>query len=108
MKASHPLFEATVVSVDTLNMERPVDNPNALLDIDGSMDQAPGAGHCWINPGTIHARMLSSQTMESKQPGPYFVGEVVDVTDWLGGYNFQWAWTGGFACAQGLAAKLKG
>jgi predicted flavoprotein YhiN len=50
---------------------------------------------------------LSSQTMESKQPGLYFIGEVVDVTGWLGGYNFQWAWASGHACAQGLAAKLK-
>jgi predicted flavoprotein YhiN len=43
--------------------------------------------------------------MESKQPGLYFIGEVVDVTGWLGGYNFQWAWASGFACAQGLAVK---
>ena len=43
--------------------------------------------------------------MESKQPGLYFIGEVVDVTGWLGGYNFQWAWASGFACAQALAAR---
>jgi hypothetical protein len=42
--------------------------------------------------------------MESKQPGLYFIGEVVDVTGWLGGYNFQWAWASGHACAQALAA----
>jgi predicted flavoprotein YhiN len=42
--------------------------------------------------------------MESKQPGLYFIGEVVDVTGWLGGYNFQWAWASGFACAEALAA----
>jgi predicted flavoprotein YhiN len=41
----------------------------------------------------------------SKQPGLFFIGEVVDVTGWLGGYNFQWAWASGFACAQGLAAR---
>jgi hypothetical protein len=40
--------------------------------------------------------------MESKQKGLYFIGEVVDVTGWLGGYNFQWAWASGFACAQAL------
>jgi predicted flavoprotein YhiN len=44
--------------------------------------------------------------MESKQPGLYFIGEVLDVTGWLGGYNFQWAWASAFACAQGLKAKL--
>ena len=43
--------------------------------------------------------------MESiRVPGLFFVGEVIDVTGWLGGYNFQWAWSSGFACAQALAA----
>ncbi len=59
-----------------------------------------------VTAGGVDTRALSSQTMESKQPGLYFIGEVVDVTGWLGGYNFQWAWASGFACAQGLAAKL--
>jgi predicted Rossmann fold flavoprotein len=59
-----------------------------------------------VTAGGIDTRYLSSQTMESKQPGLYFIGEVVDVTGWLGGYNFQWAWASGFACAQGLAAGL--
>jgi predicted flavoprotein YhiN len=40
--------------------------------------------------------------MESKQLGLYFIGEVVDVTGWLGGYNFQWAWASAHACAQAL------
>jgi predicted flavoprotein YhiN len=59
-----------------------------------------------VTAGGVNTRELSSQTMESnKQSGLYFIGEVVDVTGWLGGYNFQWAWASGFACAQGLAAK---
>jgi len=58
-----------------------------------------------VTAGGVDTRDLSSQTMESKQPGLYFIGEVVDVTGWLGGYNFQWAWASGYACAQGLAAK---
>ncbi|HPU10916.1 MAG TPA: NAD(P)/FAD-dependent oxidoreductase, partial [Ottowia sp.] len=46
------------------------------------------------------------QTMEAKaQPGLYFIGEVVDVTGWLGGYNFQWAWASAHACAEALAAR---
>ncbi|WP_438999701.1 NAD(P)/FAD-dependent oxidoreductase, partial [Variovorax beijingensis] len=45
-----------------------------------------------VTAGGVDTRDLSSQTMESKQPGLYFIGEVVDVTGWLGGYNFQWAW----------------
>jgi predicted Rossmann fold flavoprotein len=59
-----------------------------------------------VTLGGVDTRDLSSQTMESKQPGLYFIGEVLDVTGWLGGYNFQWAWASGFACAQGLKAKL--
>ncbi len=56
-----------------------------------------------VTLGGVDTRDLSSQTMESKQPGLYFIGEVVDVTGWLGGYNFQWAWASAHACAQALA-----
>ena len=59
-----------------------------------------------VTAGGVDTVALSGQTMESRQSGLYFIGEVVDVTGWLGGYNFQWAWASGFACAQGLAAKL--
>lgn len=59
-----------------------------------------------VTLGGVDTRDVSSQTMESKQPGLYFIGEVLDVTGWLGGYNFQWAWASAFACAQGLKAKL--
>ena len=58
-----------------------------------------------VTLGGVDTRDLSSQTLESKQPGLYFIGEVVDVTGWLGGYNFQWAWASAFACAEALAAK---
>ena len=57
-----------------------------------------------VTAGGVDTRDLSSQTMESRQPGLYFIGEVVDVTGWLGGYNFQWAWASAFACAQALVA----
>jgi predicted Rossmann fold flavoprotein len=57
-----------------------------------------------VTAGGVDTRDLSSQTMESIQPGLYFIGEVVDVTGWLGGYNFQWAWASAFACAKGMAA----
>jgi predicted Rossmann fold flavoprotein len=60
-----------------------------------------------VTAGGVDTRALSSQTMESRQSGLYFIGEVVDVTGWLGGYNFQWAWASAFACANGLAARLK-
>ena len=58
-----------------------------------------------VTAGGVDTRDLSSQTMESVQAGLYFIGEVVDVTGWLGGHNFQWAWSSAFACAQGLASN---
>ena len=60
-----------------------------------------------VTSGGVDTRDLSSQTMESKQAGLYFIGEVVDVTGWLGGYNFQWAWASAQACAEALAQKHK-
>lgn len=56
-----------------------------------------------VTRGGIDTRVLSSKTMESKQvKGLFFIGEVVDVTGWLGGYNFQWAWASGAAAGQYL------
>jgi predicted Rossmann fold flavoprotein len=60
-----------------------------------------------VTAGGVDTKALSSQTLESRQSGLYFIGEVVDVTGWLGGYNFQWAWASAFACAHGLAARIK-
>ena len=51
--------------------------------------------------GGVDTNELSSKTMESnKHPGLFFIGETVDVTGWLGGYNFQWAWSSGWAAGQ--------
>jgi predicted Rossmann fold flavoprotein len=56
--------------------------------------------------GGVDTRDLNSQTMESRvASGLHFIGEVVDVTGWLGGYNFQWAWASAWACAQALAGS---
>ena len=60
-----------------------------------------------VTAGGLDTRDLSSQTMESKQAGLYFIGEVVDVTGWLGGYNFQWAWASGFACGNALLGNAR-
>ncbi|PHM20439.1 MAG: aminoacetone oxidase family FAD-binding enzyme [Curvibacter sp. PD_MW3] len=61
-----------------------------------------------VTAGGVDTRELSSQTMEAqRQPGLYFIGEVVDVTGWLGGYNFQWAWASAHACGVALAQGLK-
>ena len=71
--------------------------------------------HCWeirpsgtlgfnkaeVTVGGVDTRGLSSKTMGATQvPGLFFIGEVVDVTGWLGGYNFQWAWSSGHAAAE--------
>ncbi|MBL8016027.1 MAG: NAD(P)/FAD-dependent oxidoreductase, partial [Ignavibacteria bacterium] len=60
-----------------------------------------GFGKAEVTKGGIDTNELSSKTMEAKKvSGLYFIGEVVDVTGWLGGYNFQWAWASGFAAGQ--------
>ncbi len=57
-----------------------------------------------VTAGGVDTDELSSKSMESKKvPGLYFIGEVVDVTGWLGGYNFQWAWASGYAA--GIAIR---
>ena len=54
-----------------------------------------------VTVGGVDTKELDSRTMEAKRvPGLYFIGEVVDVTGWLGGYNFQWAWASGFCAGQ--------
>lgn len=59
-----------------------------------------------VTLGGVDTNELSSRTMEAKKvPGLYFIGEVMDVTGWLGGYNFQWAWSSAWACAQALAEQ---
>lgn len=57
-----------------------------------------------VTAGGVDTDGLSSKTLESRNvKGLYFIGEVVDVTGWLGGYNFQWAWSSGWACAEALS-----
>jgi predicted Rossmann fold flavoprotein len=59
-----------------------------------------------VTAGGVDTRDLSSQTLESRRvPGLHFIGEVVDVTGWLGGYNFQWAWASARACALACAER---
>ncbi len=57
-----------------------------------------------VTLGGVDTRELSQQTMmTNKVPGLYFIGEAVDVTGWLGGYNFQWAWASGVAAGSAIA-----
>ncbi|MFZ5520903.1 MAG: NAD(P)/FAD-dependent oxidoreductase [Pseudomonadota bacterium] len=62
-----------------------------------------------VMAGGVDTRDLESRSMGSRLvPGLYFIGEVVDVTGWLGGYNFQWAWASAAACARALAQRAAG
>lgn len=68
-----------------------------------NFDETEGYHKAEVTLGGVSTAELSSQTMESKRvESLYFIGEVVDVTGWLGGYNFQWAWACGFAAGQGV------
>ena len=59
-----------------------------------------------VTAGGVDTRELSSSSLESRRvAGLHFIGEVVDVTGWLGGYNFQWAWASAAACARAMAAS---
>ena len=59
-----------------------------------------------VTLGGIDTDALSSRTMEAKSvPGLFAIGEAVDVTGWLGGYNFQWAWSSGWAAGTAIAAR---
>ena len=68
-----------------------------------SFNETEGYHKAEVTLGGVSTDELSSQTMESKKvKGLYFIGEVMDVTGWLGGYNFQWAWSSGFVCGQNV------
>lgn len=57
-----------------------------------------------VTMGGVDTHQISSKTMQANQvSGLYFIGEVLDVTGWLGGYNFQWAWSSAYVCAEAIA-----
>ncbi|MDO5633156.1 MAG: NAD(P)/FAD-dependent oxidoreductase [Paracoccus sp. (in: a-proteobacteria)] len=103
---------AQAIATDTgLAAARLADQPNTALD------RLAARIHRWqITPvgtegyrtaevtlGGIDTRDLDAKTMQARAvPGLFFIGEAVDVTGWLGGYNFQWAWASGHACGQAL------
>jgi predicted Rossmann fold flavoprotein len=90
-----PINEASDKALTTLadSLQRWLITPNG----------SEGYKKAEVTAGGVDTRELSSQSMESqKSSGLYFIGEVVDVTGWLGGYNFQWAWASAHACAMAL------
>ena len=85
-------------------------NPKGLREIAETLQHYPliasgteGYRTAEVTLGGVDTHELSSSSMESKRcPGLYFVGEVMDVSGWLGGYNFQWAWASGHAAGQAV------
>lgn len=101
-----------VTLAERLGFERELGNfsDRALTDAETRLSDWPfipngseGFAKAEVTIGGISTAELSSKTMEAKRlPGLYAIGEAVDVTGWLGGYNFQWAWASGWAAGQAL------
>ncbi|MTD28199.1 NAD(P)/FAD-dependent oxidoreductase [Erwinia sorbitola] len=86
-----------------LNSRQQADLASALHQWRVQPNGTEGYRTAEVTLGGVDTTQLSSKTMEARAvPGLYFIGEVVDVTGWLGGYNFQWAWSSAWACAQAL------
>ena len=85
--------------------DRELERAAAVLEgLEFHPDGTEGYAKAEVTAGGVSTAELSSKTMEAKKvPGLYFIGEAVDVTGWLGGYNFQWAWASGVAAGQAVA-----
>lgn len=96
------------VSLTQLSNERIMQIATLLQEWQVQPNGTEGYRTAEVTLGGVDTRALSSKTMEAtKVKGLYFIGEVVDVTGWLGGYNFQWAWSSAYACAQSLISTPK-
>ncbi len=99
--------------------DRAAPRGNLADQSDAEIDRIVAHAHAWrlrpsgtegyrtaeVTLGGVDTAALSSRTMEARDVrGLYFIGEVVDVTGWLGGFNFQWAWSSGWAAGQAIAA----
>ncbi len=91
---------------DRLLAEWPDRHLQALAQVFNRWEMKPAGTEGYrtaeVTLGGVDTRDLSSQTMESTVPGLFFIGEVVDVTGHLGGFNFQWAWSSGYAAGQAV------
>ena len=93
------------VSLKQLNVREQQTLIDTLTDWRVQPNGTEGYRTAEVTLGGVDTHELSSRTMEARKvPGLYFIGEVMDVTGWLGGDNFQWAWSSAWACAQDLAA----
>ena len=92
------------VSLKQLNVRDQQTLVDTLTDWRVQPNGTEGYRTAEVTLGGVDTNELSSRTMEARKvPGLYFIGEVMDVTGWLGDYNFQWAWSSAWACAQDLA-----
>lgn len=88
-------------SLTDLSQQKLMNIANKMHLFEIPIEGSEGYRKAEVTVGGVDTNELSSKTMESKKvPGLFFIGEVVDVTGWLGGYNFQWAWASGFAAGQ--------
>lgn len=89
--------------INQLRKEELIAISDRLENFEARFTGTEGYDRAEVTLGGVSTGELSSKTMESrKQPGLFFIGEVVDVTGWLGGYNFQWAWSSAYVAANAL------
>ncbi len=108
--ANHVARRLLIAFYDSMILDKPLKqfNDKQLLDAANVLQRwsiKPNATEGYrtaeVTLGGVDCNEISSQTFESKKtPGLYFIGEVLDVSGWLGGYNFQWAWSSGWAAGQ--------
>ncbi|HBS27775.1 MAG TPA: aminoacetone oxidase family FAD-binding enzyme, partial [Gammaproteobacteria bacterium] len=98
---SETLFEDSAIGqLSDIKIQKISDNLHNWIIMPSGTEGMRTAEVC---TGGVDTAELSSKTFESKkQPGLYFIGETIDVTGHLGGYNFQWAWASGWCCGQQL------
>ena len=104
-RLAETLAERLAASGELANLSDRIlgDSERALSDWRFTPNGTEGFAKAEVTLGGISTDGLSSRTMEAKAvPGLYAIGEAVDVTGWLGGYNFQWAWASGWAAAQAI------
>jgi hypothetical protein len=104
-RLAETLAERLAVSGELANLpdKRLAEAERRLADRRFRPNGTEGFAKAEVTVGGISTAELSSQTLEARRvPGLYAIGEAVDVTGWLGGYNFQWAWASGWAAAQAL------
>ncbi len=93
--AKDPNFTTSLANLKKASVQTVAERVNNFT---APISNSGGYNKAEVTAGGVDTNELSSKTMESKKvPGLYFIGEVVDVTGWLGGYNFQWAWSSGYA-----------